>query len=458
MKDNRYMYQHKTKYIFLIILLFLGIGSGRAQQNAGQTYHFNLQKCIEYAYEHHDSLKNAKLDIENAKYKVKETTGSGFPQISSNINLQDYLKLPTSLLPGEFFGQPGTFIPVKFGVKYQSSVGFNIDQLLFDGSYLVGLQASKTYKELSERNYNRTKISTTVAVTKAYYQVLVSGEQLKLLDANINQLKQLLSQTTELNKQGFAEKIDVDRLTVQQNNLVTTRENVERLLAFGYQLLKFQMGMPVNENLVIEDRIEDIKFESEITLSGKDTTAYRARVEYGLLETQKKLNELDLKRYKSQYLPSVSAFGNTAINYQNNTFGNLYSQSFPMTLIGLKINIPIYSGGQRLYRVKQAEVNVLKTQNILDLVKNAINLEMDLARTQYLNNIASLNNQKQNIDLAHEVLRVANIKYEQGLGSNIEVTQAQTLLEQSENNYIQALYNALISKVDIEKASGKITY
>jgi len=453
------MHHNKMKHIFLIILLVLGTLAVRAQQNnSGQTYRFNLQKCIEYAYEHHDSLKNAKLDIENANYKVKETTGSGFPQISANVSLQDYLKLPTSLLPGEFFGKPGTFIPVKFGVRYQSAFGLNIDQLLFDGSYLVGLQASKTYKELSERNYTRTKIATNVAVTKAYYQVLVSGEQLKLLDANINQLKQLLSQTTELNKQGFAEKIDVDRLTVQQNNLVTTRDNIERLLAFGYQLLKFQIGMPVNENLIIEDSIENIKFESEATLAKADTTAYHGRIEYGLLETQKKFNELDLKRYKSLYLPSLSAFGNTSMNYQNNKFGDLYSENFPMTLIGLKLNVPIFSGWQRLNRVKQAQINVLKTQNILDYAKNAINLEMDLARTQYLNNIASLNNQKQNMDLAREVLRVANIKYGQGLGSNIEVTQAQTLLEQSENNYIQALYNALISKVDIEKASGKINY
>jgi len=453
------MYLYKMKHIYLIIWLIPATLSLRAQQNnTGQTYRFNLQKCIEYAYEHHDSLKNAKLDIENADYKVKEIFGSGLPQVSGNVSLQDYLKLPTSLLPGEFFGKPGTFVPVKFGVKYQSSLGLNIDQLIFDGSYLVGLQASKTYKELSERNYNRTKIATNVAVTKAYYQVLVSGEQLKLLDANITQLKQLLSQTTELNKQGFAEKIDVDRLTVQQSNLVTTHDNVERLLAFGYQVLKFQIGMPVNENLIIEDRIENIKFESEATLTKTDTTAYRGRIEYSLLETQKKLNELDLKRYKSQYIPSFSAFGNTSLNYQNNRFGDLYSQNFPMTLVGLKINVPIFSGWQRFYRVKQAQVNVLKTQNILDYVKNAINLEMDMARTQYINSVASLNNQKQNMDLASEILRVANIKYGQGLGSNIEVTQAQTLLEQSQNNYIQALYNALISKVDIEKASGKINY
>src|ERR1700761_3134876 len=223
------------KNIFLITLLLLGTAfTGYAQQQAAPSttvHNFSLQDCINYAYEHQDTVKNAALDIKSAEYKVRETTGIGLPQISGSANFQDYVKIPTTLLPGQFFGQPaGTFIPVQFGVKYQSSLGLNLSQKVFDASYLVGLKASRTYKELSTRSYTRSKIEANVNVTKAYYQVLVSNEQIKLLDANIKQIKEQLDQTTQQNKQGFVEKIDVDRLTVQYNTLVSNRENTLRSL------------------------------------------------------------------------------------------------------------------------------------------------------------------------------------------------------------------------------------
>jgi outer membrane protein len=454
------MQNNQMKYIFsTVLLLLINLGVYAQQAPTGQTHRFTLQECIDYAYEHQDSLKNAKLDIESADYKVKEIFGMGLPQVSGSANLQDFLKLPTSLLPGEFFGQPaGTFIPVKFGVKYQSSLGLNLDQLIFDGTYLVGLKASKTYKELSIRNYDRTKITVNVAVTKAFYMVLVSGEQLRLLDANLNQLKQQISETSELFKQGFAEEIDIDRLTVQQNNLTNTRENVVRSLALLYEVLKFQMGMPLSESLSLNGKIEDVKLDNETSVLKADTTAYENRIEYRLLQTQKALSELDLKRYKSQYLPSVSAFGSHSLNYQNNSLGDLYSQNFPNTLIGLRVNIPIFSGFQRLNRVKQAQISVIKNDNILNSVKNAIKLDVENSRTKYLNSLVSLNSQKGNMDLAAKILKVSKIKYENGIGSNLEVTQAQTSLEQAQTGYIQSLYDALIGKVDLEKASGKITY
>jgi len=422
---------------------------------SGRTYSFNLQDCLEYAYQHNDSLKNAQLDIESAKYKVKETVGIGLPQVSGSASLQDYLKVPTTLLPGEFFDQPGTFIPVKFGVKYQSSAGLTLNQLLFNGSYLVGLKASKTFKELSERNFNRTKAATTVAVTKAYYQVLVSNEQIKLLDANIAQLSQQLKETTEMNKQGFVEKIDLDRLTVLYSNLVTTKENTVRALVLANYVLRFQIGMPATENLVVTDKIQDIKLENDLALSA-DTSAYRNRPEFGLIETQGKLNELNLQRLKSEYLPSLSAFGSSSYAYQSDNFKDLFDTKFPSTVIGLQLNVPIFSGFQRSNQVKQAQIEVRKSANILNSVKNGLILQQDVARITYQNSIQSLENQRSNMKLASEVLRVSKIKYQEGVGSSIEVTQAQTALEQAENNYIQSLYDALVSKVDLDNAYGRI--
>ncbi|HEK19901.1 MULTISPECIES: TolC family protein [unclassified Mucilaginibacter] len=421
------------------------------------TYNFSVQEAVDYALNHKDSVVNARLDVTSADYRVKEIIGQGLPQINGQASFQDYLKVPTTLLPGEFFGQPaGTFIPVKFGVKYQSNLAVSASQLLFDPSYIVGLQSRKTYKELYNRAYTRTKIDVISNVTKAYYQVLVSNEQIKLLDANIAQLKQQVDQTTAQNKQGFVEKIDVDRIAVQYNNLVTTRENTLRLLALNYQLLKFQIGMPINANLTLKDRLTDVNIDANAAETATDTTFYKKRIEYGLLETNLKLSEFDLKRQKAQFLPTLSANASYASSYQNNSFRNLYSTSFPSSYIGLTLNVPIFSGFQRTNRVKQSAITVQKNQNNLNSIKNALALQAEQAKVTYINSLQSLNNQKRNQELAREVLRVAKIKYEQGVGSSIEVTQAQTGLENADNSYVQSLYDALVSKVDLDKAYGRI--
>lgn len=444
----------KYKYLTLILCLF-SITDVRAQLT-DTVAHFSLQEAIEYAQRNQSSIQNAKIDEEIAANTVKQTVGIGLPQVSGNLNFNDFLKVPTNLLPGEFFGQPGTQVPVQFGVKYQSSFGLELNQLLFDGTYLVGLQASKTYRELSSKSLKRSRIETAVAVSKAYYSVLVSNEQLSLLDANLLRLKKTLNDTKALYTNGFVEKIDVDRLTVLNNNLETERENVIRLLDLNLNLLKFQMGMSIQSKLTLKDSIAGLQVVQAFAAS--DTSAYKNRIEYSLLETQKKLNELDLKRYKSQFLPSLSAFGSTSQSLQSNNFGTLFDRSFPTTVIGFRLAVPIISGGIKLYQVRNAKLEILKTQNNLFNLKNGISLEVEQAQTTYRNGLKSLENQNRNMELAQEVLRVTKIKYEQGVGSSIEVTTAETSLKEAQNNYINALYDLLINKVNMDKASGKIVY
>ena len=444
----------KYNYLILIFCLFYVIPA-KAQLTDSITK-FSLQEAIDYAQSHQSSILNASIDEEIAKNTVKRTIGIGLPQLNGNVNFQDFLKIPTNLLPGEIFGKPGTQIPVQFGVQYQSSYGLELSQLLFDGSYLVGLQASKTFKELSNKNLKRSRIETAVGVTKAYYSVLVSNEQLSLLDANIDRLKKSFKDTQALFANGFVEKIDVDRLTVLNNNLETERGNVIRLLELNMNLLKFQMGMNIQLKLVLKDSIGSLQVAEFLAV--KDTAAYQNRIEYSLLETQKKLNELDLKRYKSLFLPSLAAFGTTSRSFQSNEFLNLIDRSFPATIIGFRLSVPLLSGGVKAYQVRNAKLEVLKTENNLVNLKNGINLEVEQAQTIYRNGLKSLENQKRNMELAKEVLRVTKIKYEQGVGSSIEVTTAETSLKESQNNYINALYDLLINKVNVDRALGKITY
>ena len=448
------------KQVFSMVSLLCAFAlKGFSQQAPPDTltYNFTVADCISYAYNHQHTVINAQLDVTSAEYHIREIVGQGYPQINGSASFQDYIKIPTTLIPGEFFGLPaGTFKQLQFGVKYQSSLTVAANQILFDPNYIVGLQARKTYRELYDRSFTRSKIDANVSVTKAYYQVLVSVEQLKLLEANIKEIKQQLDETVARNKQGFVEKIDVDRLTVQYNSLVTNRENTVRLLGLNYQLLKFQMGMPIDRALILKDKLEDIQLDGSAAVAIADTAVYHSRIEYSLLETQKRINEYDLKSKKGQFLPKLTANASYAASYQNNSFSNLYTVNFPSSYIGLSLSLPIFTGFQHLNQVKQSKITVLKSQNDLEDMKNTVNLQVSQSRIAYINGLQTLNDQRKNMALAEEVLRVSKIKYEQGVGSSIEVTQAQTAVQEADNSYIQGLYDALVSKVDLDKAYGRI--
>jgi outer membrane protein len=435
------------KHQLYIFILFLGLAIPASAQIKDTTASFSLQEAIAYAQTHQISILNAKIDEQIAINTVKKTIGIGLPQVNGTANFQDAIKKQVIVFGDQSFA---------VGTNYTSGLGLEFSQLVFDGSYLVGLKASKTYKELSVKNTGRTRIETAVAVTKAYYSVLVSNEQLALIDANLERLKKSLNDTEQMFKNGFVEKIDVDRLSVLNNNLLTEKENVLRLLVLNVNLLKFQMGMTISSKLTLTDKIADVKIDQSQVLS--DGQVYNRRIEYSLLQTQKKLNELDLKRYKSQFLPSVSAFGNYLVNFQDDSFSNLYGSNFPTSVVGLKVNIPIFSGFQKKYQVENARLEVFKTDNNLINLQNSIDLEVSQAQTTYINGQKSLENQKRNMELAKEVLRVTKIKYDQGVGSSLEVTTAETSLKESQNNYINALYDMLINKVNLDKALGNINY
>src|SRR5690606_24971448 len=273
--------------------------------------------------------------------------------------------------------------------------------LLFDGSYFVGLQASKVYKELSEKNLRRSRIETAIAVSKAYYTTLVTEEQLQLADVNIARLKRQLDETQALYENGFAEKIDMDRLQVMYNNTLTERENLTRLAALNIQMLKFQMGMPIQHELKLKETIDDIQFEPVLLLN--EDMDPSNRIEYSLLETQASLNELDLKRYKSTMLPRLEAFGSYNRMGQENQFGDLFNgdgQYFPTTVVGLRLTIPLIGGGQKWQQIRQAKLSLRKTENELDNLKNAISLEVKQANTNYINSLESMANQERNMELA----------------------------------------------------------
>lgn len=438
------------------LLWLLGIGSIAAYAQPKQ-YNLSLQEALNYAYQNQVDVKNAQIDVEISRNKVKETVAIGLPQVNGTASLQRFLDIPTQLVPAQFFNPnagPNDFAPVKFGTNYNLSYGVEASQLLFDGNYLLGLQAASVYKELTVKALERTKIETSVSVSKAYYSVLVYRKRLELLNANVDRLKKTLDDTRAYYKNGFAEKIDEDRLSVLYNNLTTELANVTRMVDLSLSLLKFQIGMPVDAELNLTDNMESLQLQ-EAALQAEAVNLDN-RVEYGLIKTQLRLNELDYKRNVVTRAPSLLAFASFSRNAQNNEFSKLNSTVYPTSVVGLQLNVPLIGSGKKWYQTKQAKLAVEKSKNDLAGLENAIRLESSSKQIAYNNSVASLENQKKNMELAREVVRVTKAKYDQGVGSSLEVTTAETSLKEAETNYIGSLYDAVIAKIELDKAYGRI--
>src|SRR5665213_1967918 len=376
----------EMKQILSILLIFFCISSNiKAQKATNETYSFSMQQCVDFAAKNQVDIVNSKYDEVIAKAKINEILGSGLPQVNGSVSLDDFLQIPTQLIPGEFFGgKPGTFIPIKFGTQYNTTGDLTISQLLFDGSYFVGLQASKTYFELSQKNSERTKIETDALVMKAYYSVLIAEEKINLIDANVDRLKKLFDDTKVMNDNGLVEKIDLDRVSVAYNNLKVEKDKMTRFIALSYNLLKFQMGMNQKATLTLTDKLNSLELVNWDVKT--DAFDYTKRIEYSLLESQRKLGAFDMKRYKMAYYPSLAAFADLSANLYENKFDISGSQTWYNTsLIGAKLTIPIFDAQQRHSRVVQAQYNLKKIENQQQNLENSLNLQLTSAKTTYDN-------------------------------------------------------------------------
>lgn len=472
---------HISRKIFLSGLLLLGGLTLRAQSNqtqSNQVYDYSLKQCIDYAMQHRDSVINAGLDEKIADQRIRQTRAAGLPQINGSVGIQDLLIVPTQVLPTAEFASFGgivqslnnpaitniynglisqPYLPVQFGVQYTASAGLTGSQLLFDGQYLTGLKAAKTFRELATRSADLTKVNVAANVTKAYYSVLINEKRTAVLDVNIDRLQKAFDQTKALNQQGFAEKLDVDRLSVTLNNLIVQRENIKNLSQLTYYMLKFQMGMPMNTELHLTDSLSDQNFPEPTVEQGD----YKNRIEYNLLKTQRDLNALDLRRYRFQYVPNLVASGNLSTQAQRAKFADIFANGtgtrwYPTAIVGVTLNIPIFNGLATDALVQQAKLSMMKTQNTMANLENAINLQVTASSLNYQVSYKNLQIQRDNLKLAEENANVTKVKYDQGVGSNLEVITAEADLRQSQTNYFGALYDLMIAQVNLQLAKGTL--
>lgn len=441
----------RTMKLFTIsfLLLFAAVANGQKINS------FTVQQAVDYSKQNSVQVKNALLDYQVQKQTNREITSVAYPQISASGNFNDYLVIPTSLLPAEIAGGPaGTYFPVKFGTKYNASGGFDVSQLLFDGQVFVGLIARGVALKFYEKQTEITEEMINVNVQKIYYQLVVGKQQMTSVDANIGRFEKLLKDTKEIYKQGFAERLDVDKVSVQLNNLQTEKIKIQSQLDAGNAGLKFLMNMPQKDLLLLTDSITEDKIKENILA---DNYKYEDRKEYQFLTIAKQLNEFNVRRYKLSYLPVLSAFGNYSKNAQRQKFDFFKGgQWFTTSLIGLKLSVPIFDGFAKSSRVQKAKIEVQRTNNNIEQLKSSIDNDVAQARLKITASVVTMDNQKRNIELAEKVYNTTKIKYEQGLGNNQEIYNAQTELKIAQNNYYSSLYDAIIAKIDYQKATGKL--
>ncbi len=442
-----------------IIVIVTALFATAAQAQEQKTVHaFSLADAVSYAQKNNVQVKNALLDIDIQTQTNREIAAAALPTVNTSLSGTNFLTIPTSLLPGQIFGgAAGTFIPVQFGTKYNSTYGANFNQLLFDGQVFIALQARATSLDWKKKNAALTEENIKANIYKIYYQLSASKTQLNILDANIERLQKLANDAAAMYKNGFAEKLDVDKVNVQLNNLQTEKLKANNSVTIGFMGLKMLMGMPIKDSLVLTDVINESSLSTEVLF--EDDFQYGVRKDFQYLTTVKKLSQFNVKRYQLSYLPTISINGSYTKNAQRTKFDffdNNNGNWFKTSLIGLNINLPIFNGLSTVAKIKRAKLELEQVDNQLSAMKNNIDNEISQAKLNYMSSVATVNFQKKNMQLAENVYSQTKKKFEAGTGSNTEISAAQADLVAAQNNFMNALYAALIAKVDLLKASGKL--
>ena len=467
----------KKRRIFCMAALFTSFCFNvTAQQDSVPEVHaLSADQAVEFALKNSIQVKNALLDIRTQQQTNKEITASALPQISAggsfNYNPQVGVQTFPNFIAMGTYGvliennvkdgsgnpivAPGDYgvISAGFGSKYSVNAGVDLNQILFDGQVFVGLQARKASIRNATLAAEVTMEQIKANVYKIYYQLVVGQRQISTLEANINNYETLLRDTRIIYENGFAEKLDVDKVQVQLINLQTQKLRSQNQVDAGMEGLKFLLNMPQRDQLILTDTLSDDELKSNVLA---EEYRYEDRKEYQQLETLIELGNLNVKRYRYSKLPTLTLSGNYSESAQRQEFDFFEGPYFTSSFIALRLNVPIFDGGARNARIEKAKIDLLRLNNNVSQLRSSIDNDVAQSRIQLKSALSTMDAQKRNIELAQQVYNSTKLKYEQGLGSNLEISTAQADLVTAQNNYYSAIYDAIISKIDYLRASGKL--
>lgn len=445
----------------LLLLLSLVVMEAAAQQQTINAQGYSLQEAIDYALKNNTEILNADLENKISQKQINEILADGLPQVYANIDLVNNHNIQTAFVPANAFdpnGDPNEVGALAFGVNYTGLASLRLEQMIFDGSFFVGLQAARIYTELSRKAHIKTTIDVVEAVTKAYYTVLINREMAEMVTKNFTRLDSLLSDTKMMYQNGFVEQIDVDRIKVEHNNVKVEKDHLEKMLHLSESLFKFQVGFDLKEQVELTDKIDNVVLEKY--LEKADAFNYENRIEYSSLQTQQALNNLDLKNTKSQYIPKVNLYATYGANTGTQKFGGLFDLNenpwHRLGVIGVGMNWQIFDGMRKSAQTQQKKFKAQQIENDISSAIVGIDLEIEQGITDYNKSIDNMNAQKENMELAQNIYRTTELKYKEGVGSNSEVLDADASLKQSQTNYYNAFFEALVSRVELLKALGEL--
>ncbi|NRD18909.1 TolC family protein [Winogradskyella eckloniae] len=463
------------KKTLIIVVGFIIFQVGYSQD---QPQNLSLQEAIDFALENNRSAINAARDIDVAEQQKKETTATGLPQINASIDYQNNLKQQVSLLPASAFDPlsgirqleeyydledleiqalpdpPEGFLPITFGTKHSVTAFATLSQKIFDGSYLVGLQSAKVYLEISENAKIKTDLEVRKAVIEAYGNVLLAEESIQILERNIDVLEKNLFETQKIYENGLGEEESVEQLQITLSGVKSNLNNVERLKTLAYQMLNITLGLDIYNALVLTDNLETLT-DQNISLSILEMENNpKSTIDYLIAENDKTSKELLLKLEKSKALPTLNAFINGGYSGYGDEF-NFTKKSqdwFGSSLLGVSLDIPIFSSGMRNASTQRAKINLEKAETELTETEQRIKLQIASAKSDYQFAIEDYENKKQNLNLAERIETKNQTKFFEGIGSSFELRQAQTQLYTAQQEMLQAMLDVINTKATLETA------
>ena len=441
---------------FLVFGLLLSLAGPSFSQSQPSPAVLTLQESVKYALENNETIKKAFLDEKSAAYKIKEVTGSGLPQLSATGTLTMNPVLATQLIP-DFRDSTGTKkMALQFGTKYVASAGLSVQQLIFNKSFFVGLEAAKTTKDLYRLRTQMSEEEVIYNVSSAYLQLLQTREQFNTIDANFKRLEQLEKIVNLQYRNDIATKVQLNRVTVNKTNLENTRQTLQAAYDQQLNALKFFMGMPVEQPIIVAEEAPNLQIP---VLAKEDASSVLYnRVDYQLLNKQKQLLSLNEKNIQARYFPSLVGFGNLGTSAQRNefTFFDTNEPWFNNVAIGLQLNVPIFDGFQRRNQIKQARIEVEKVNQDIAQVTNATNMALTNAATQMQASLTSVQAQERNVTLAQEVYRNTNEIYKEGLSPLTDLLDTEVSLREAQTNLNNERLKYQLAQLTYLQAKGEL--
>lgn len=449
----------------ILVVLILTAFTASSQD----TVELSLEEAKEYAINNNREVKNAELEVIIARKKVWETTATGLPQIDASVSYQNIFSVPEVNFPSNsivknpsddtpVFGAPietstGTYAltmvegePIKLASKQNTTLNLTVSQLIFSGSYIVGLQASKVYKQLASEQLEKSELDVKAQTADTYYMILVLEENLNIMQNTLENIEKTEYEISELLKEGFVEDTDLDQMKLNRMTIENGISELNSQVEVAYQMLKLQIGMERDKKLVLSDDIQNIKNDVPVEALLNEDFDLENNLSYRMLTTQEDLSELDWKQKKSEFLPTISGF------YRHEEIANApdFNTSIP-DLIGVNVDIPIFHSAGRFAKVKQARLKLEQTRNQKEQAVQGLYLELKQARNNFSTAVKNYNTQQENLQLAEKIYNKTLEKYKEGISSSMDLTQANNQMLNTQNNYYQALLNMLQAKVTLNK-------